>query len=55
MQSGISLRDATAIPPYWQERNMGQTNPSPIHVLAALAAADLDALLPHLRSVELPM
>src|SRR6202166_1037446 len=49
------LRDATALPPQRQERSMAQSNPHTSNrVLAALAAADLDQLLPHLRSVELP-
>jgi CRP-like cAMP-binding protein len=54
------LRDATALPPQRQERNMAQSTPHLPHphlsnrVLASLAAADIEQLLPHLRSVDLP-
>jgi CRP-like cAMP-binding protein len=49
------LRDVTALPPQRQERSMAQSNPHTSNrVLAALVAADLNQLLPHLRSVELP-
>jgi CRP-like cAMP-binding protein len=49
------LRDATALPPQRQQRSMASPNSHASNrVLAALAAADRDQLLPHLRSIELP-